>query len=144
LRIVSASCTTSGITVPVKVCTPVEWTEYVMERSVSAVLTRALWCDYGYPTATVHVAPLSSGTLEAILIVPAFTTFTSLSDGIPAMPPGYLKALQYSLSVELAPKFEREVPPGIQALADSTLAGLARLNMATRGTVVDPTPAAAQ
>jgi hypothetical protein len=140
LMILSASCTASGVTVPVEVCTPARWAEASMERGITAIFNRAVFCDYAFPTSTLYVAPLSGGTIQLISLVPAFTAFSATSDTV-TLAPGFQKALLYSLAVESAPEYGRSAPAEVmQTLAD-TLGGLATLNQHTRGAV--PVAAAA-
>jgi hypothetical protein len=140
LMILSASCTASGVTVPVEVCTPARWAEASMERGITAVFSRAVFCDYAYPSATLYIAPLSGGSIQLVSLVPAFTEFADIDDTV-TLAPGFRKALLYSLAVESAPEYGRSAPAEVlQTLAD-TLGGLATLNQMTRGAV--PVAAAA-
>jgi hypothetical protein len=134
LIILAASCTASGVSVPVEVCTPEKWAVAQMERGITAIFTRSIFCDYAYPTATLYLAPLSGGTIQLISLVPAFTEFADTDDAV-TLAPGFRKALLYSLAVELAPEYGRIAPPEVlKTLADS-LGGLATLNQMTRGAI---------
>jgi hypothetical protein len=132
LLILSASCTAAGVTVPVEICGPERWAAAQMERGITAIFTRALFCDYGFPTATAYIAPLSGGTLQIISLVAAFTAFGDTSATV-TLAPGYLNALLYELALASAPEYGRPVPPEVAAAAAAAKGALGTLNQATRG-----------
>lgn len=128
---------------PVEVCSAQRWAEIALDRAGVATFAKGVFCDYGSPTATLHIGPRFTGTLQVITAVPAFTAFGALSDNV-VLDAGYLKALQYALAVELAPEWGRAaVLPTIGPLAQEAKASLGTLNQLRRAFAPpQPTPAA--
>jgi hypothetical protein len=100
--------------------------------------------DSAYPTGIVHLYPAPAFNMTLDLWV--WEQLTAIADTTLAVDfaPGYLKALTYNLSVDLAPKFGREVSPSVKTIADACKAGLASTNVSQHSLPKAPPAAAAQ
>lgn len=128
IRIESASVNCGGIDSQLAIVDSAGW-EAVPEKAATSVYVRTLFCDYGYPTATVYIAPIPrlSGTLEVWIYVP-LAAFASTSQEID-LPQGYEMALRYGLAMALLPEYPRsQVDPTLPAQAQMYKAALAQLN----------------
>jgi hypothetical protein len=125
----SVSVSTGIMDSPLQIVDSAGW-ETTPEKQALSVYTKVLYCDYGYPTATVYIAPLPrvGGTLELWIYVtmPAFADLTSVID----LPPGYEAGLRFNLAIVLAPEYGRPVDPLTAAGAQNFKASLVQLNAA--------------
>jgi hypothetical protein len=130
-----------GVAQPVKVVTDAaEFGALAMERSITANWPRAVFVDYGSSSCTVHVAPLSTGTLYLSAIVPEFATFAAVSDNV-TLPGGYLNLFRLELAVRLAAEYGRPVPADVMQAYTEAKASIGGRNNATRAGA-PPAPAA--
>ena len=67
----------------------------------------------------------------------ALTQFSSLTDSI-SLPVGYVRALKYSLAVELAPEYQVSAGADVIQLAIAAKAGLKRTNRRPLTLQIDP------
>ena len=132
IRIKSASVITSaGTTQPTKVATADEW-HAIGDKTRTGAYAEALFCDFGYPTATAYLSPKpGAGSLE-LWQYEALTAFAALDTAI-SLPPGYERALTFALAIDLAPQFGRPIDPTVQAVANEATAAIARANEAALG-----------
>ena len=144
VRIESASVASGGIDYPLEIVDSAGW-EAIPEKQAQSVYVRKLYCDYGYPTATVYIAPIPrlGGTLE-MWIYTALTQFATVNDTI-NLPPGYEIALRYNFAVALLPEYPRTaVDPTLPAQAQNYKASIVQLNSQNhmRSQMSSPTQAA--
>jgi hypothetical protein len=128
VRIEAASVASGGIDSQLEIVDSVGW-EATPEKLAQSVYVRKLYCDYGYPSAAVYIAPVPrlGGQLEMWIYVP-LTQFASLSTVID-LPPGYEMALRYNLAVALLPEYPRsEVDPTLLQQAQNYKAAIVQLN----------------
>ena len=137
IRIKSASVvSTSGATQPAKVATADEWAA-IGDKTRTGLYAEALYCDFGFPTATAYLSPKpGAGTLE-LWQFEALTEFADLDTAI-SLPPGYERALTFALAIDLAPQYGRPVDPAVQAVANEATAAIARANAAALGETLTP------
>ena len=128
VRIESASVASGGIDSRLEIVDSAGW-ESVPEKAATSVYVRVLYCDYGYPTATVYIAPIPrlSGTLELWIWLP-IAQFATVTDSID-LPPGYEQAIRYNFAVALLPEYPRAaVDPSLPAQAQAFKASILELN----------------
>jgi len=144
VRIESASVASGGIDSRLEIVDSAGW-ESVPEKAATSVYVRVLYCDYGYPTATVYIAPIPrlGGTLELWIysVLPQFGAVTDTVD----LPPGYEDAVRYNFAVALLPEYPRsQADPSLPALAQSYKASIQQLNAANHmRSMMPPAPAPA-
>lgn len=93
-------------------------------------LPRALYCDYGSPTAKVYIAPTPvAGALRLkVWSQISAASFATLATSV-TLPPGVERALVDALAVELCGLFGLPVSGMLAAAATDSRAALARLNL---------------
>lgn len=115
----------------------------VADKTRTGVFAEVLYCDYGFPSATVYLSPKpAAGTLEVFSYTP-LTAFGSLGATI-TLPPGYERALRYALAIELAPEYGRAVGPEILGPAQEAKSAITGLNAVVLGEVVPGAASTAQ
>lgn len=97
-------------------------------KTVSSQFPQYAYYDANMPTATVFFYPVPSAGIEVHLAVQTqFTEFADLSATF-TLPPGYRKALEYSLAEELAPGI-KELPLSIVRAAANARRAMRRTNV---------------
>jgi hypothetical protein len=128
VHIESASVASGGIDSRLDIVDSAGW-EATPEKLAQSVYVQKLYCDYGYPSAAVYIAPIPrlGGQLEIWIYVP-MPQFASLATVID-LPPGYEMALRYNLAVALLPEYPRsEVDPSLLQQAQNYKASIVQLN----------------
>jgi hypothetical protein len=128
VRIEAASVAAGGIDSQLELVDSAGW-EATPEKQAQSVYVRKLYCDYGYPTAAVYIAPIPrmGGQLEMWIYVP-LAQFASLAQVID-LPPGYEAAVRYNLAMALLPEYPRaQVDQTLAAQAQMYKASLVQLN----------------
>jgi hypothetical protein len=128
VRIESASVASGGIDSQLEIVDSAGW-ESTPEKAAQSVYVRRLFCDYGFPSASVYIAPIPrlGGQLEMWIYV-TMPQFASLSQTID-LPPGYEMAVRYNFAIALLPEYPRsQVDPTLPAQAQSYKASIVQLN----------------
>lgn len=133
IRITGARATDSGgVQKPVKVAADAaEFGQLVDQPASTQHWPQAIHCDYAFPTSTIYVGPLSSGTLTLTTIEPLYTAYTAVSDTV-TLSPGMLNLLRLELAVRLAPEYGRPVPQSVADLYSQAKAAIGSRNAANR------------
>jgi hypothetical protein len=134
VRIEKASVVLTSGDTPVEIPIPIldeqQW-RAVSVKNVSGALPTAVYDDGGFPFRTLSYWPIPNvGGLQAVLY--CWTQLQQFADLVTefAFPKGYLKALRYSLAVDLAPEFGvADVPPVVAIQAVRALAAIKSLNV---------------
>lgn len=118
---------------PVKVLTAEQWAA-MPKRAATAAQPSFAWFDAAFPTAQVHVYPVMGtvvGTRTLNLYAwKSLAQWATLATDI-AIPPAYLKAIQYNLAVDLAPEFGRAVDGALLKNTEETKATLRAMSEIT-------------
>ena len=128
VKIESASVSAGGTDHPLEIVDSAGW-EQITEKGALSIITRKLYCDYQYPTATVYIwpAPRTTGTLEMWTLAP-ITAFATTGETV-NLPPGYEMALRYNFAMALLPEYPRsQVDPTLPAQAQMYKASIVQLN----------------
>lgn len=128
VRIESASVASGGIDSTLDIVDSAGW-EATPEKMAQSVYVKRLYCDYGYPTAAVYIAPIPrlGGQLE-MWIYAVITQFADLTTVID-LPPGYEIAIRYNLAIALLPEYPRsQADPSLPAQAQNYKASIVQLN----------------
>lgn len=93
---------------------------------------RVLFYDGGFTTGTIYLRPApSTGTLTLETFLP-LTAIAALATTI-NLPPGYERALRFSLALDLCAEFGRPVPESVAAGASESIGAIASLNRQVLG-----------
>lgn len=128
VRIEAASVASGGIDSTLDIVDSAGW-EATPEKMAQSVYVKRLYCDYGYPTAAVYIAPIPrlGGQLE-MWIYALLTQFADLTTVID-LPPGYEIAIRYNLAIALLPEYPRsQADPSLPAQAQNYKASIVQLN----------------
>jgi hypothetical protein len=127
-RIETANIITSGFRLPMELVTADEYSQKILETTLTGQAPRILYDDYATPLSTLYVWPVPSGspTLE-IFTWQVFTQFATLTDNV-AFPAGYLKALRFGLAVAFASELGHTPPAWVIEMAAQNKQRLERLN----------------
>jgi hypothetical protein len=117
-----------SLTYALKLLTTTEYNA-IRDHSATATLPTSLYNDALYPTSTLYLWPLpnSSSTQLVLYTWQQLTQFVTLADTLD-FPPGYERAITYSLAVELAPEYRTQVPPEVFRIAMEAKASLKAVN----------------
>lgn len=118
----------SGPGNPIQVVDERKWTSLPDRQSLSWQVA-ALYYDRGFPNGNCYVAPLPQGpglSVELITWSP-LTQFADVNAPITLFP-GYLRAIQLALAVELAPQYSMSPSPGLLQNYSDALARIRNLN----------------
>jgi hypothetical protein len=104
--------------------------EFAMLQTLGdqADISKSLYCDNAFPSATVYLFPTPALALNIDLYTwQPLTQFPLLTTTV-AFPPGYPRMIAYNLAVEIAPLFEREVPEAVATIAKASMEAIEAVN----------------
>src|SRR3990167_2307112 len=106
-------------------------TEYdsIVTKTTESSLPKYLFMDSAYPLGVIYLYPVPSVALTLKLNTwQTLQSFASLATDI-ALPPGYQRAIEYSLAEEFGPEFGVTIPPKVEKIALQSRAAIQNLNM---------------
>jgi len=90
----------------------------IIAKGVTSSIPQLLFDEGDYPLKNLTFWPVpSDSTYSVVLWVWTMIDSVSTLSTVLSLPPGYQRAIEYCLSIELAPKFAREPQPSLVALA---------------------------
>lgn len=128
VRIDSAVQVVDGISHPID---PISDRQYraIADKATSSTLAQRVYCDAGYPLATLYLWPVPSAVADIRLHtwqrIESFATQTETVQ----LPPGYQRAVEYNLAMDLAPEYERPVSAAVARIAADSLRTLKTANV---------------
>lgn len=136
-RIVDAYFSATGTTVdfPIQIVGEDDYAA-VRLKTLQTAYPQYLYCDYAYPLAALYFYPVSTGgtvTLWSEKPLPEYL----LTSTIVSLPPGYRRAIEFNLAVDLAPEFQVSAGPDVQKIAVESLAAVKVKNTRTPTMQVD-------
>lgn len=97
-------------------------------KTVTGPYPQYLYYERAYPVGKLYFWPVAIAALELHLSTwKPLTDASSLTTGV-ILPPGYERALRYSLAIELAPEFGVEPTPTVVKIAAKSRENLRRVN----------------
>ncbi len=129
IAIRAATIIDNGHYTPMKIVSAEEFAS-ISTRGDTSITPKVLWSDDGFPMTTIYVYPLPSGTPQLELYTWEPLVQLALISTTFSMPPGYQRALQKALAVEMAPMFGRQVDPNtLLAVKAEAFAAISALNL---------------
>lgn len=108
--------TAGGIDYPIRTVTQPEF-ELIGIKALASIGPEVVFYNPTMPAGQLSFYPQASASVTLSLVVLLqLTEFADLTTDY-TLPPGYVRALAYSLAEECAPDFEREVPPSVARTA---------------------------
>jgi hypothetical protein len=100
----------------------------IVAKSIQSNLPMYLFADMQNPLVRLSFYPVpNTAYTAAIRSWKQIQTFAALTDVL-ALPPGYQRAIEYSLAEEYGPEFGVDVPPRVSAIAGKARTNLKRIN----------------
>jgi len=128
VTIESAVQTDNNIDYPINVLTEPQY-RIIAAKTVTSTIISDLYYEPLMPDGKLFFYPVPSTSVTVKIRsrarIEAFTILETIS-----LPPGYEDMLAYNLAVNLAPEYQRQVPPVVATKAATTLANIKRLNHA--------------
>lgn len=122
---------------PVDVLQMREEYDQIVLKTTSGSVPEWLYMDPAYPLATIYLYPVPSATITLKLNTwQTLQSFAALTTDL-ALPPGYQRAIEFSLAVEYGAEFKREVPADVKAIATMAKAAVKNINMPSMVAQVD-------
>lgn len=135
---------TQSLPVEIPLGLPASDAEYrrVVAKTLSTSYPSLVYYDHGFEgagLARIYVHPIpNQNNSDVVLYLPRpMQQFADLST-LYAFPPGYERAIETNLAIELAPAFEKDPPPALVIKAERAMASLKRSNRRPRILRVDP------
>lgn len=94
--------------------------------------------DAGVPLGTITFYMVPNQALPVTVLQNQQLQSAALQSSTLVLPPGYKRALQANLAVDLCNIYDREVPQGIAQMATTSLANIKRANIVPQEIPVDP------
>jgi len=124
LREIGASNNTD---IPMLIINSDEWGDIVV-KAVTSSIPLYVYPERTYPNETLNIWPVPSVANKiGIYSTKILTALAALTTTV-AFPPGYYRALKYSLALELAPEYARQIDPNIMRVARESKANIKRVN----------------
>lgn len=119
----------NGYDYPIRVTTNFQEYADIQAKPIESSLISILYDDGGFPLKTLWAWPIPQNTDYTLVLWTwkAITSFASLSTVI-SLPPGYKRALQKNLAIEVAPAYGREVSALLNSQAIESKAQVKRVN----------------
>lgn len=118
----------SGVDYPLEVATFEQYSEITF-KSIGSTWPEVVYFDGSFPTGTLYFYPQTAGSLELHLpVMHRLTQFANLTTDY-SLPPGYKKALIYTLAEELAPDLGMPAPPSVMRIAAMSRKSIKRANV---------------
>lgn len=101
----------------------------IPERTAQAKIPTKLYYDNDYPLGKLYLWPIPSDASQLELFTwEPITSFATLADTFD-LPPGYQRAIEYNLALDLAPQFGKPLTPDLVNLASQAKTSLQQLNL---------------
>lgn len=117
----------NALDIPVEIVTEDQWAIIPMKQIQSAY---PLYCypEGTYPNETLNFYPVPSQSDTVVIYsAKALSQLTSLTTVL-SLPPGYARAIRYSLALELAPEYGKAIRDDVSAKAAAAVADIKRVN----------------
>lgn len=108
-----------------------EWKD-ITQKTTTSNIPMAIYVDYSYPLATIKVYPVPSSAESLILNSQKLITSFATAATSASLPPGWLRALEYNLAVEIASEYGLEPSMMVQKIALESKNSLKRKYKRTR------------
>lgn len=123
---------------PVDVLQMREEYDQIVSKTTSGSLPAWLYMDPAYPLATIYLYPVPSAAITLKLNTwQTLQSFSALTTDL-ALPPGYQRAIEFSLAVEFGAEFKKSVPEDVKAIATMAKAAVKNVNLPSMVAQVDP------
>lgn len=119
----------NGYDYPIRVTTNFQEYADIQAKPIETSLISIIYVDGGFPLQTLWMWPIPQNTSYTLVLWTwkAITSFSSLATTI-SLPPGYDRALQKNLAIEISPAYGRQPSSILLAHAVESKAQIKRIN----------------
>lgn len=100
----------------------------IYNKQLTSSYPRSLYYRASYPLGQINIYPLPAEAHTLVMQVWSQISQITNMDTTLSLPPGYEKALKYSLAVDLAPEYGKQITQGIQGTANESKAWIKTAN----------------
>ena len=125
--LIQLSGSTPAIEFPMTILNVDQYSEVIL-KTLTSNFPLFCYIDDAYPKRNVNVWPVPTDSTNALVFYSVKPLTSAALNTSFSLPPGYLRALQYGLAVDLAPEYGKLVPPTVAAVAIESLAAIKRNN----------------
>lgn len=99
---------------PIHLWSQAEYERGIWIKELGSTYAYGVYLEPSWPLARLHVWPVPTDTTTTLILFP-WLPLTQVQDlDMPIdYPPGYERMLRYGLACELAPEYERAIPPAV-------------------------------
>lgn len=117
----------SGVHYPIDILQYDRWLA-IADRTVTSTLADRLYVEYTMPDAVLYLYPVpaEAATIKLYYEAP-LSSFATVTTDV-TLPPGYRRAITYSLAVELAAEFGRPVPAVVRSVQTQAMRSIQARN----------------
>ncbi len=129
---VSLNTSTNSTELPLPLVSYDQWSQIIV-KGVSSPIPSVMWPDYQFPLINCSFWPIPSTTQSVILYMwEGIAQNTSVNTTL-ALPPGYKRALRYSLELEMGRLYGKPEDQNLLILVGSSMGNIKRINTRMRG-----------
>jgi hypothetical protein len=129
VEIVAAYNRINGIDYPIQVTTNTFEYAMISAKELQSAMPFVLYDDGNFPLKTLSFYPVPIGTAyQPVLWTSGKIDSVDTLDSIITLPPGYKRAIEFNLSVELCPAFEKVATADLLRVANEAKIALYRIN----------------
>lgn len=122
----------SGFDYPLTLIDDGQYASICAKSTATSNVPEYLFADMQYPLVRLNFYPVpSSANVAHIKSWKQLQQFTSLTDVL-ALPPGYQRAIEYSLAEEFGVEFGKKISPKVEQIALKARANIKRINAPSR------------
>jgi hypothetical protein len=126
--VINPASTTQPLEIPILILTYEQW-QYIPVKYLGSTIPTRVYYETSDPIGVLHYWPYPTSDIQAVIYVAQQLLQIPSLDYRIALPPGYLRALQYNLAVELADRFPRaNLKPASIKIAAEAKAWIKRRN----------------
>lgn len=115
---------------PVEIVDYDQWSK-IVNKQIQIPIPSKIYAQGNFPNETINFWPVPSVANQAVLYSrKQFTSFTNLSDDVNLLP-GYIRALNYNLAMEIAPEYGKEPSQAVVNSARESKENIKRTNIIT-------------
>lgn len=122
---------------PVDVLQMREEYDRIIVKTTTGSIPAWLYMDPAFPLATIYLYPVPSATITLKLNTwQTLQSFSALTTDL-SLPPGYQRAIEFSLAMEYGAEFKKDIPDSVREIAVAAKAAVKNLNLPSMVAQVD-------
>ena len=119
--------TTNNLSYPIMLINEQQYNG-IAQKNITSTYPQVMWVNYKMPDIEMKIYPVPTNSITMhIISVQELTEATALDDTL-IIPPGYLRAFNYNLAVEIASEFGIDAPPRVINIANTAKKTIKRIN----------------